>query len=91
MAVIRVFPVAVGRPPADVIAVFHGLPCLGFDLPANIQSVCLVYHILQREHNAAVEIAGVCRIKLVRHRDQTDIVGLKILFNVVAGVNGITP
>ena len=89
MAVVRVFAVAVGRPCADIIAVFHGLPCLGLDLPANVQCVSLVYHIFQGKHNTAVEAAGVCRVKLVRDRNKTDVVGMEILFDIITGINGI--
>ena len=91
MAVVRVFAVAVGRPCADIIAVFHGLPCLGLDLPANVQCVSLVYHIFQGKHNTAVEAAGVCRVKLVRDRNKTDVVGMEILFDIITGINGIPP
>ncbi len=89
MAVVRVFAVAVGRPCADIIAVFHGLPCLGLDLSANVQCVSLVYHIFQGKHNTAVEAAGVCRVKLVRDRNKTDVVGMEILFDIITGINGI--
>ena len=91
MAVVRVFAVSVWRPCADIIAVFHGLPCLGLDLPANVQRVSLIYHIFQGKHNAAVEAAGVCRVKLVRDRNKTDVVGMEILFDIITGINGILP
>ncbi len=43
------------------------------------------------KHNTAVEAAGVCRVKLVRDRNKTDIVGMEILFDIITGINGIPP
>lgn len=40
--------------------------------------------------NASVKVAGVCRIKLICNRNKTDIVRVEILFDIIAGVNGIT-
>ena len=91
VTVIRVFPVAIGCPCADIIAVFHGLSCLRLDLPAYIQGIGFIYHIFQGEHNAAVKVAGVRCVKLIRDRNKTDIVRVKILLNIIAGINGITP
>ena len=89
VAVIRVFPVAIGCPCANIIAVFHGLSCLCLDLSSNIQRIGFIYHILQGKHNAAVKVAGVRRVKLVRDRNKTDIMRIKILLNIIAGINRI--
>ena len=36
-----------------------------------------------------MEAAGVCRVKLVRDRNKTDVVGMEILFDIITGINGI--
>ena len=46
VTVIRGFSVAIRRPCADIITVFHGLPCLRLNFSSNIQGIGFVYHIL---------------------------------------------
>lgn len=36
-----------------------------------------------------VKVAGVRRVKLVRDRNKTDIMRIKILLNIIAGINRI--
>ena len=91
VTVIWVFPVAIRRPRTDIIAVFHSLPCLCLNFSANVQRIGFVYHVFQGEHNATVKVAWVCRVKLICDRNKTDIVRVKILFNIIAGINGIAP
>ena len=38
-----------------------------------------------------MKVVGVRRVKLIRDRNKTDIVCIKILFNIIAGINGIAP
>ena len=65
MTVIRGFPVAIRRPCADIITVFHGLPCLRLNFSSNIQGIGFVYHIFR----GSISLHGGCgvrRVKLVR-------------------------
>ena len=38
-----------------------------------------------------MKVAGICCVKLIRDRNKTDIVRIKILLNIVACINGIAP
>ena len=91
MAIIRIFPVTVRCPCTNIVAVFHSLPRLCFDFSSNVQSIGFIDHIFQRQHDTAMKISGIRCIKLIRNSNETNIMSMEILFDIITCVNRISP
>ena len=91
VAVIRSFQISIGCAPANILAVFHGLPLLGFDFSGNIHRIGFVNHIPQRNDDTIVGIVRGRRIVAVIHGNKADFLRGKVTLDIIAGVYNISP
>ena len=91
VAIVLRFQIAVGSTRTDELAVLHGLPLLRPDLAPNVQSVGFVYHVPQRDDDTGMGILRGGGIEVFIDRNKADITDAEILFDVVAGVDGVPP
>lgn len=91
VAVIRGFQIPIGGEAPDELPILHGLPLLGLDFPANIQSVGFVNHVPQGDDDPRVGILRGGGIKVFVDGDEADIPQTEILLDVVTGVDGVSP
>ena len=89
VAIVLGFQIAVGSTRPDELAVLHGLPLLRSDLSPNVQSVGFVYHVPQRNDDTGMGVLRGDGIEVFIDRNKADITDAEILFDVVAGVDGV--
>ncbi len=90
MAIVLGFQIAVGSTRTDELSVLHGLPLLRLDLAPNVQSVCFVYHVPQRDDDTGMGVLRVGGVEVFVDRNEADAADTEILLNVVAGVDGVS-
>ena len=90
VAVIRSFQISIGCTRTNILAVFHGLPLLGFDFSGNIHRIGFVNHVPQRNDDTIVGVIRGRRIVAVIHGNKADFLHGKVTLNVVAGVYDIS-
>ena len=91
VAIVLRFQIAVGSTRTDELAVLHGLPLLRPDLASDVQSVGFVYHVPQRNDDTGMGVLRGDGIEVFIDRNKADITDAEILFDVVAGVDGVPP
>ena len=91
VAIVLGFQIIVRSTRTDELAVLHGLPLLCPDLSPNVQSVGFVYHVPQRNDDTGMGILWGGGVEVFIDRNKADITDAEILFDVVAGVNGVPP
>ena len=91
VAIVLGFQIAVGSTRTDELAVLHGLPLLRPDLAPDVQSVGFVYHVPQRNDDTGMGILWGGGVEVFIDRNKADITDAEILFDVVAGVDGVPP
>ena len=85
------FQITVGSTRTDELSVLHGLPLLRPDLAPNVQSVGFVYHVPQRDDDTGTGVLRGGGVEVFIDRNKADITDAEILFDVVAGVDGVPP
>ena len=90
MAIVVGFQIPVGRPRSDKFPILHKLSLRGFDLPAYVQCVSLVYHVPQRDQDAKTGVVRVGGIVILVDGNKADAALREVGFDVVAGVDGVS-
>ena len=90
VAVIRSLQISIGGTPANILAVFHSLPLLGFDFSGNIHRIGFVNHVPQRDDDTIMGIIRGRRIVAVIHGNKPDFLHGKVTLDIVAGVYDIS-
>ena len=90
VAIVLRFQITVRSTRTDELAVLHGLPLLRPDLASDVQSVGFVYHVPQRNDDTGMGVLRGDGIEVFIDRNKADITDAEILFDVVAGVDGVS-
>ena len=90
VAIVLGLQITVRSTRTDELAVLHGLPLLRPDLAPDVQSVGFVYHVPQRNDDTGMGVLRGDGIEVFIDRNKADITDAEILFDVVAGVDGVS-